>query len=447
MAAPTLDVHIGEWTPSRWDEIDTIRAEHNPRAFGDRARPGITSELIDWAALGFTPRWVGEDSSEAVAALEPNLFHDRGADEWRRFLAGAESRAELALAVSLVGSAAEPAYRPLGGLRAGVTLPGGDGSSVGGERLALASPPEPAPDLGRADRDLALRLAGARPSELPWWHLELAGFEEYRGGYIAESGPEGTLLPLLVSRAGEVVAAVWTSPDNAIRHYVLPYLPSYVPILQWLSEQAIPEFVPTAARRMRTSLAGEAALQTGAEVAALAELADLEADYDRRRNELQARVDSAAAEANEVRDPLLYGSGGSLVAAVHRVLTDAGVAIRDLDELLGTTANADLLASWRDRNILIEVKSATGNAPERLAEAPSRHLATWPQLRPQIPVEGVVLVVNHQSKTHPLDRSPQPYSRTEFIDSLAFPVISAMQLFGWWRRGDHEAIRSAFFGT
>jgi hypothetical protein len=280
-------------------------------------------------------------------------------------------RTERLMAISLVGSATESAYRPLGGLRAGVTLPGEDGSSVGGERLALASPREPAPDLGRADRHLALRLAGARPSELPWWHLELVGFEEYRGGCVAESGLEGTLLPLLVSRAGEVVAAVWISPDGAILHYVLPYLPSYVPILQWLSEQAIPEFVPTAARRMRTSLAGEAALQTGAEVAALAELADLEADYERRRSELQARVDSAAAEANEVRDPLLYGSGRSLVAAVHRVLTDAGVAVRDVGELLGTTANADLLASWRDRNILTEVKSATGMPPRG-----------WPRRRP-----------------------------------------------------------------
>jgi hypothetical protein len=302
------------------------------------------------------------------------------------------------------------------------------------------------PDLGRADRDLALRLAGGRPSELPWWHLGLSGYEEYRGGYVAESGPEGRLRPLLVSRAGEVVAAVWTSPDSAIRHYVLPYLPSYVSVLQWLSEQAIPEFVPTAARRVRTSLASEAELQTGAEAAGLAELADLEAGYERRRNDLQARVTSAAAEASAVRDPLLYGSGGPLAAAVRRVLTDAGVAVSDVDELLGTTANADLLASWGDRSILIEVKSATGNAPERLAEAPSRHLATWPQLRPEIPVSGVVLVVNHQAKIHPLDRSPQPYSRAEFIDSLSFPVISTMQLFGWWRRGDHEAIRAAIFG-
>jgi hypothetical protein len=158
-------------------------------------------------------------------------------------------------------------------------------------------------------------------------------------------------------------------------------------------------------------------------------------------------VASAEAEANAVRDPLLYGSGEALVAAVHRVLADSGMAVQDVDELLGTTANADLLTSWGDRSILIEVKSATGNAPERLCEAPARHLATWPRLRPELPVAGVALVINHQSKTHPLDRSAVPYVRPEFIASLSFSVISATQLYGWWRSGDYLAIRSAVLGT
>jgi hypothetical protein len=191
---PTLDVHIGVWPPSRWDEIDKIRAEHNPKAFGDQLRPGITSEVIDWAGLGLMPRWVGEDSSEAVAALEPSLFHDCGVDEWRRFLAGAQSRGELALVVSLVGSAVEPVYRALGGPRAGVMLPGATACSVGGERLALASPPEPATDLGRADRDLALRLTSVRPNELPWWSLELSGYEVRRGRNVGAPPTEGPCL-------------------------------------------------------------------------------------------------------------------------------------------------------------------------------------------------------------------------------------------------------------
>lgn len=443
----TLDIHIGAWPPSRWDEIDTIRAEHNSNAWGDQPRPGITSEVIDWAGLGFTPRWVGEDSSEAVVALEPSLFHDRGAAEWRRFVGAAQSRHELALAISQVGSATEPEYRALGGPRAGVMLPGATGCSVGGERLALASPPVLAPDLSRADRDLALRLADTRQgNELPWWRLELSGHEVHHSAWNVETTPtEGNLSPLLVSRAGEVVAAVWTSPNNKIRHYIVPYMPSYTPVLQWLSERAIPEFVPTAARRVRTSLACEAEYQTSAEATLRAELAELEADYVDRRGDLQGKVVSASAAADAVRVPLLYETGTPLVAAVGRVLRDAGLAIRDVDEMLGATANADLLASWGDRSILIEVKSATRNAAEKLAEAPTRHLATWPQLRPDIAVSGVVLVLNHQTKTHPLDRSAAPYSRAEFIASLSFPVVTTMQLFEWWRQDDRSAIRSAFF--
>jgi hypothetical protein len=53
---------------------------------------------------------------------------------------------------------------------------------------------------------------------------------------------------------------VWTSTDGGIRHYILPYIPSYAPVLQWLADRAIPEFVPTAARRMRASLASESEL-------------------------------------------------------------------------------------------------------------------------------------------------------------------------------------------
>jgi hypothetical protein len=43
------------------------------------------------------------------------------------------------------------------------------------------------------------------------------------------------------------VAAVWTAPDGAVRHYVLPFMPAWLPVLEWLMQQAIPEFIPTAA--------------------------------------------------------------------------------------------------------------------------------------------------------------------------------------------------------
>jgi hypothetical protein len=258
---------------------------------------------------------------------------------------------------------------------------------------------------------------------------------------------EGTLTPLLVSRAGETVAAVWTSPDGAVRHYILPFMTTWVPVLQWLAQQAIPEFVPTAARRMRSLLSEEPALQTPAEATARGELTRLEADYQARRAELEGELKEAQRQADEVRDPLLFGSGTPLVTAVARVLSDAGIAVQDIDELLGATSNADLLAEYRGRRVLVEVKSCAGPAGERLAEAPARHLGTWPELRAELPVDDAVLVLNHQSKTHPLDREAEPYRRPEFVASLTFPVVTTRQLFDWWRNGDHETVRTTVLGT
>jgi hypothetical protein len=446
--AQTLDIHIAAWPPERWDEIDAIRSGPHPDAWRGKRRPRITAESIDWAALGLTPRWLGDDSSEAVAAVDPSLFHDSGAQEWRRLVAGAAARGELVLAASMIGSDKEPEYVPLGGPHASVMLPAASLTRVGGQQIALASRPDPAPGLGRADRDLALRIADTRPGELPWWRLSMAGLQTERAfGESEVHQAEGTLAPLLLSRAGEPVAAIWTSPDGAVRHYLLPFLPSWVPVLDWLVQQAIPEFVPSAARRIRSSLAAEPTLQTAAEAAAHAQLAQLDAEYQARRAELAARVEDAARRADEVRDPLLYGSGTPLVAAVTRVLTDAAIAVHDVDELLGDTSNADLLAEHGGRRVLVEVKSSGGAPSERLAEAPARHLATWPRLRPDLPADDVVLVLNHQTNTHPLDRDAAPYRRPEFVASLPFSVLTTRQLFDWWRSGDHPAVRAAVFGT
>jgi hypothetical protein len=128
------------------------------------------------------------------------------------------------------------------------------------------------------------------------------------------------------------------------------------------------------------------------------------------------------------------------------VLTEASITVRYLDEMLGGTNNADLLAERAGQRVLVEVKSASGAPGERLVEAPARHLATWPRLRPDLPVEGVVLVLNHQTNTHPLDRDPAPYRRPEFVSSLQMPIFTTRQLFDWWRSGEHEAIRAAIFG-
>jgi hypothetical protein len=258
-----------------------------------RERPPLTSEPVAWEELDMTPRWLGDDSSSAVAASQPSNMSNHGAVEWDRFLAGTRARSELALAISMIGSPEEPEIRLPFGPSASVSLPGSepDTTYVGGPRIPLARPPSPAPSLGRADRDLALRLVNGRDATLPWWSLHLSGVDEYPpgGGPSRRVGPTGTLLPLLISATAEVVAAIWTSPDGAIRHYVIPWLPRWTPVLQWLSQRAIPELVPSAARRIHGRIGEEPALQTSAESSALAALAQLDDEYQIRRDEISLR--------------------------------------------------------------------------------------------------------------------------------------------------------------
>jgi hypothetical protein len=342
-----LDVHVGARSPTWWDELEAIRRTENPHAWGDRERPVVTLPDLDWASLGLTPRWVGDDSSESVVAIEPSRFHGEGADEWGRFVLGTQSRGEVGLAVTLIGDAKPPVYRAAGPPSAGVILPIGSGhvaTSVGGERVMLSSPPELAADLVGADRDLALRLS-QRSLELPWWNLHLTAQLVVRQDSLIAAKPSGTLSPLLLSRAGEVVAAVWTAPENSLRYYILPFLPSYKPVLQWLAAAAIPEHVPSAARRRRSSLSGEPALQTRDETSSRSALEQLEADFEGRRRELRTKFAGATTEADAVRDPILYGSGSTLVDAVEAVLQSAGLDIVNLDELFNDTISADLLAS------------------------------------------------------------------------------------------------------
>ncbi|MEU0388438.1 hypothetical protein [Streptomyces chartreusis] len=45
---------------------------------------------------------------------------------------------------------------------------------------------------------------------------------------------------------------------------------------------------------------------------------------------------------------------------------------------------------------LVEVMGASGPAQEHLGGHLHRHLETWQQLRPDEPVSGGVLMVNHQ---------------------------------------------------
>jgi len=265
------------------------------------------------------------------------------------------------------------------------------------------------------------------------------------GGPGISITPTGTLTPLLTTGADEVVAAVWRSPNDAIRHYIVPWLPSWTPLLEWLGSQAIPEFIPTAARRIHATLGEEPQLQTTNEISLRSALATLEHDYRTRRDDLAQQLADARQAADDVRHDLLFGTGTILENAVSGVLTQAGCHVTPLDHLLTRTASADLLVTRGDRRRLIEVKSASGRAGERLADDARRHLDTWPQLRPDIQVEGITLIVNHQTNTHPLDRSAVAYSRPEFVQSLTMPVVTTLALFDAWRYSDFDAIRNAIF--
>lgn len=142
----------------------------------------------------------------------------------------------------------------------------------------------------------------------------------------------------------------------------------------------------------------------------------------------------------------MYGTGAELVTAVASVLAAAGFATAHLDELLGDTKSADLLVTYENERRLVEVKSASGRAGESLVGELERHLKVWPYLRPEQPVGGGVLVVNHQHRLDPHERTAEVYARSEFGAALTVAVIASRRLFDGWRDSDWPAIRHAVLG-
>ncbi|MFJ9580787.1 hypothetical protein ACIRQF_30905 [Streptomyces sp. NPDC101191] len=115
-------------------------------------------------------------------------------------------------------------------------------------------------------------------------------------------------------------------------------------------------------------------------------------------------------EAEPVRSGLLYGSGTELVAAVAVVLRAAGFTVTDLDEELGTQS-ADPLAVLNGSTCLVEVKAAAGAAGEKMVSQLRGHLETWSELRPNQLVTGAALIVNHQHRLDPAERTAEVYQR------------------------------------
>jgi hypothetical protein len=188
-------------------------------------------------------------------------------------------------------------------------------------------------------------------------------------------------------------------------------------------------------------------LEIPAETAARTALEELENNYSEDKARLKHDLEQARREAEPVRSGLLYGTGNELVAAVATVLRAAGFTVTDLDQELGGTRSADLLAVLGGQVCLIEVKSASGSAPESLASHLERHRDTWPQLRPGQPVTCAALIVNHQHKLDPANRTQDVYQRREFIETLAFPALATRDIFEWWRDKDWTAVRTGVLGS
>lgn len=55
------------------------------------------------------------------------------------------------------------------------------------------------------------------------------------------------------------------------------------------------------------------------------------------------------------------------------------------------------------------------------------------------------MIVNHQYRLPPGERSDAVYDRLDFLRNLTAPVISTQQLYDWWRSAAWDQIRDAIF--
>jgi len=411
-----------------------------------RRSPPTTAE-IDWSKFALEPRWVGMESADCAVAIQPSIYFNHGANELTRFLAGTANRDETALVVTMVGYAQDntptSVFRQAGD---SISLPDLQGN-IGGPRLPAGTCPTLAPGLNTVDRDLGLRLLN-RPSGAPWWSLHLNGITTYpgHGGPPETREADGELRPILIDALGVPVVAVYVPSNARQRWYIVPDQLNWNTVLDWVTQKALPAYAPGVLRRLRVASHVDPDLQTPAESAARQALSDMEIRHNEERAQLETDLSRTKEDAEKMRSGLLYGTGSELADAVEAALQAAGFTTVNLDTELGATISADLLASLGQRHYLVEVKSQSGSASESLVGDLLRHLGTWSEIWPLQPVDGGVLIVNNQHK-RPFDqRSRRVYSRPEFVKSLTVPVVSALDLFDWWRQADWAAIRQAVTG-
>jgi len=328
-----VPVHVGHRRPDFGDQPDGDQARPRRRDWTQVRVSALDKVAIDWAHHEIEPRWIGSEAADCAAALQPSIFHSSGAEERRRFLAGAAGRGETALVVSMLGFTEDDTPRSVMQSSYGDSIYPGTGMDtvVYGTRLPLRTRVELTPNLTPTDQDLGKRLLN-RPTDAPWWSLELSGSTSYpgAGGPPTTTSPIGQLQPILVDPLGKPLVAVWVAPDQRTRWYVIPDDIDWNVVLDWLVHRAIPSYVPEAARRHRSSSFVDPDLLTPDEHKGRQALADMEARHAEERRELEEALAEARRDAETIRDGLFYGTGSDLVQAVEAVLVAAGFEVIDL---------------------------------------------------------------------------------------------------------------------
>lgn len=443
-----IPIFTGAETPAHWDEIEAMQVQAGEEASKwllDKRRPSAAAADLDWDAAGFEPRWIGDETASCVAALDPSIFHQQGADEFARFRAGAQARDETAVVVSIIGSLEPSTTYNVFGDDALLSLPGQQGH-IRGRRLGRGAQVKLADEVSGADKDLALRLLGRGP-DATWWELSLGGTELWSGGTAEREyyPPEGHLVPLVVSEVGGIAAGVWQSADGMERRYIVPAGTPWRLVLDWLRDRGLPELVPGAMRRSRDEIALSEGFLTHGEVEAQQRLDELDAEYEVTRAGAVEALGRARGAANDLRYRLLFGTGVDLVGAVSDALRSTGVDVVDVDELVGDTASADLLCTWRNKRCLIEVKSSNGPASERMYDALVSHVREWPELGHGT-IDRAALVVNHEVKSEPDQRSARPFTREAWVRAQEHPVVTSIDLLHAWRTDAWDQVLLDLFG-
>lgn len=105
---------------------------------GGHTRSALLDAGVDWPRHGLDPRWLGMETSDCAAALDPIIYAGHGAEELERFFSGAGVRGEMALIIATIGDVNDETPRsvlhrndasmtnPLLGIKGGSAVKGGD---------------------------------------------------------------------------------------------------------------------------------------------------------------------------------------------------------------------------------------------------------------------------------------------------------------------------------